>query len=252
MSEFAQQVILITGAASGIGREMVQQLLREGARVAGVDHREDALAALEAELQHPDFTWAVANVTDRPALLAAVQQLEERLGPVDRLIACAGVSFATPGDSFSSADFERMVRVNLIGVANTLEAVLPGMIQRRRGHVVAISTLASLRGMPKWAAYSASKAGLNAMFDSLRMDLRRHGISVTTICPGWIHTPLIASVKGLLPRALPVDEAVRRMLTAVRRRRRFCAFPRPYSTALRLLRCVPASLSDWCLRKFYW
>jgi NAD(P)-dependent dehydrogenase (short-subunit alcohol dehydrogenase family) len=245
MSEFAQEVILITGAASGIGRELSRQLLKEGARIAALDRQADALEELEREWKQPNFAWAAADVTDRAALHQAVQDLETRLGPVDRLIACAGIGQATPAESFPGEVFEAVIRVNLVGVANSIQAVLPGMIQRRRGHLVALSSLASFRGIPLLAGYSASKAGVNALMDSLSVELKPHGIHVSTICPGWIRTPMTTPIAEFLPRMLTVEEATRQILTAVRRRQRFTAFPARDSLMLRLLRMLPPSAGDW-------
>jgi NAD(P)-dependent dehydrogenase (short-subunit alcohol dehydrogenase family) len=245
MSEFAQEVVLITGAAGGIGRELSRQLLNEGARIAAIDRQADALEALEREWKQPNFAWAAADVTDRAALNQAVQDLEQRLGPVDRLIACAGIGQATPAESFPGEVFEAVVRVNLIGVANSIQAVLPGMIQRRRGHLVALSSLASFRGIPLLSAYSASKAGVNALMDSFCVELKPHGIHVSTICPGWIRTPMTAPIANFLPRMLTAEDAARRILMAVRRRKRFFAFPARDSLLLRVLRILPCAAGDW-------
>src|SRR5438874_3039608 len=131
MSPFSGQHILITGAASGIGRALAVRLSLEGAAIAAIDRAADGLTSLAKGLDGRPFAWAVADVTDRAGLLAAVRQVESQLGPTDRLIACAGIGRGTPVDPFSSADFEEIVRVNLIGVANVVEAVLPGMIARK-------------------------------------------------------------------------------------------------------------------------
>jgi short-subunit dehydrogenase len=245
MSQFAQEVILITGAASGIGRELSRQLLHEGARIAAIDRQAEALEALERDWKQPNLAWAAADVTDRESLSQAIQDLEQRLGPVDRLIACAGVGQATPAEAFPADVFETVVRVNLIGVANSIQAVLPGMIQRRRGHLVVLSSLASFRGIPLLSGYSASKAGVNALMDSLRVELKPYGIQVSTICPGWIRTPMTAPIANYLPRMLSVEDAARCILDAVRRRQRFTAFPRRDSFMLRLFRMLPPSVGDW-------
>src|SRR5262249_37151020 len=143
MSSFANRVVLITGAAQGIGQELARQLAVEGAVIAVIDLQGEALAKLGSEFNGKKFASAVAGVTDRPALTQAVAQLQERLGPIDVLIANAGVGKAMPALEFSAAEIERQVRVNLIGVANSVEAVLPGMLERKQGHLVAMSSLAS-------------------------------------------------------------------------------------------------------------
>ena len=153
--------------------------------------------------------WAVADVTDRAALFAAVRDLESRLGPTDLLIASAGVGMETSALNFDAAVFETVVRVNLIGVANSVAAMLPGMLERKRGHLVGLSSLASYRGLPLMAGYCASKSGLNALFDALRVELKPHGIATTTVCPGWIRTPMTANLRIPVPKMLDVTDAAR-------------------------------------------
>jgi short-subunit dehydrogenase len=244
MSPFEREVILITGAGSGLGREMARRLTALGACVAGVDRQPEALESLAEELHGRTFAAAVADVTERAALLAAVHRLEEQLGPCDRLIANAGIGRATQADPFSSADFEEIIRVNLIGVANSVEAVLPGMIERRKGHLVAISSMASYRGLPLMSAYCASKSGVNALFDSLASELRPHNIQVSTICPSWVRTPLTEQVKVKMPHLMEPEAAVDRILAVMRKRKRFHAFPMQTRMLLRLLRLLPPTWTD--------
>ncbi len=190
------------------------------------------------------FACAIADVTDRVSLFPAVQQLEKQLGPVDVLIANAGIGAETTALTFKAADFEKQIKVNLIGAANSVEAVLPGMLQRRRGHIVGMSSLASYRGLPLMWGYCASKSGLNAMLEGLRVELRPCGISVTTICPGWIRTPLTQMVNVPKPDMMEPEMAVRRIVDAIRRRKKFLAFPAKPAWQVRLLHWLPAALSD--------
>jgi NAD(P)-dependent dehydrogenase (short-subunit alcohol dehydrogenase family) len=241
-------VALVTGAGSGLGRELARQLAAEGAGVAAVDVNVDSLGTLAAEI--PALAWGVADVTDREALVRTVAGLQERLGSIDLLIANAGVGIETTAVNFRAADIETQVRVNLIGVANSIEAVLSGMLARRRGHLVAISSLASYRGLPRMAGYCASKAGVNGLMDGLRVDLAPHSIAVTTICPCWIRTPLTEKLDVPKPYMLEVEDAARRILDAIRRRRPFYAFPGPAVRRVGLLRWLPCSASDWLLHRF--
>jgi NAD(P)-dependent dehydrogenase (short-subunit alcohol dehydrogenase family) len=245
MSSFAKQVILITGAGSGIGRRLALTLAGEGAAIAAVDLRPEGLAALAAELAGKPFASAVADVTYRDAIRSAVAQVSERLGPVDVLIANAGIGIETSAQNFRAEDFEAVIRVNLIGVSNSIAAVLPQMLERRQGHIVALSSLASYRGLPRMAAYCASKAGVNALMDSLRVDLQGQGIALTTICPGWIRTPLTTNITAPMPDMLEVEDAVQRIVKAMRKRRLLVAFPRSSAFKVRLLRWLPAGWSDW-------
>jgi NAD(P)-dependent dehydrogenase (short-subunit alcohol dehydrogenase family) len=249
MDAFAKRVALVTGAGSGLGRELARSLARRGAVIAAVDLTEAPLIALADELAGSPCAWAVADVTDREALHAAVAKLQERLGPVDLLIANAGIGLETSALSFNAAAIEAQIRVNLIGVVNSIGAVLPGMLERQRGQLVAISSLASYRGLPKMAGYCASKAGVNALMDAVRVEVRPHGIEVTTVCPGWIRTPLTANIDVPKPDLLEVDEAARRIVEAIRQRRPFYAFPSRVARRVGVLRWLPTRLSDWALTR---
>jgi short-subunit dehydrogenase len=249
MDPFAGRVVLITGAASGLGRQLALELAGAGAAIAAVDVAAEPLARLPAALPGKAVATAVADVTDRPALHAAVGDLVRQLGPVDLLIANAGIGLETSADPFRAADVEAQVRVNLIGVANSIETVLPGMLERGRGHLVGISSLASYRGLPRMAGYCAGKAGINALLDALRLEVRPRGIAVTTICPGWIRTALTANIRVAQPYLMEVEDAARRIVEAIRRRRPFYAFPPPAARRVRLLRWLPCGVSDWALRR---
>ena len=246
MHSFADRVALITGAASGIGRQLAHLLSRDGARVAALDLSAAGLAALETELKAAGgrCATAVADVTDAAAVRTAVNRLEADAGPADLLIAGAGVGRETTAADFSAEVFAETIRVNLIGVANSIAAVLPGMRERRRGHLAVLSSLASYRGMPRMAAYCASKAGVNALMDSLRVELRDSGIVCTTVCPGWIRTPMTAPLALTGVPMLEVEDAAARILTALRRRRAFTAFPAGNVWLVRLLRYLPRPTAD--------
>jgi NAD(P)-dependent dehydrogenase (short-subunit alcohol dehydrogenase family) len=250
MESFANRVALITGAASGIGRQLAVTLAAEGARIAALDRQAELLDSLAAELKGKPIACAVADVTDLAAVRAAVTQLETQLGPTDLMVASAGIGIAMPAENFRGEDFAAQIQVNLIGVANAIDAVLPGMYQRRSGHLAALSSMASYRGLPHMAGYCASKAGVNSLLDALRIELEPLGISVTTICPGWIRTPLTAPLDLPDTDMMEVSEAVRRIVRALRARKSFLAFPADTTWKVRLLRHTPQPVSDWLTRQW--
>jgi short-subunit dehydrogenase len=245
----AKPVALITGAGSGIGRQLAIDLAKEDWAVSAVDLHEEALEKLAAELAGKAFAWATADVTDRVALGNAVADLEEKQGPVDLLIASAGVGFETSALAYSAQDIETIIRVNLIGVSNSIGAVLPGMIERQRGHLVALSSLASYRGIPRMAGYCASKSGVSALMEAIRVEVKPLGIAVTTICPGWIHTAMTADLDLRDQPVMAVDVAARQIRQAIRRRLPVYAFPSGAARRLGFIRWLPPSLSDWLLAR---
>lgn len=243
MTHFKDKVVLITGAASGIGRELARQLSSLGARIGGIDLQADTLATLPGELAGRPCAVATASVTDRAALNEAVRQIEAQLGPTDVLIAGAGIGRTTRATNAEQAgDADAIISINLIGMANSFYAVLPGMIERKRGQLVALSSLASIFGLPGMGAYAASKSGVNAMCDAFRIELKQHQIAVTVLCPGFIQTPMTDHLN--IPK-MELSGSVRRMVNAIARRKAYEVWPFLISCQLRFMRWLPRSLSDW-------
>ncbi|HMF17426.1 MAG TPA: SDR family NAD(P)-dependent oxidoreductase [Gemmataceae bacterium] len=245
------KVALITGAGSGIGRELARTLAAEGTAIAAIDKKSEGLAELAEEMQRQNRTmaWEVADVTDALTLRQKVGELEERLGPVDLLIANAGVGLETSALCLQPEDVTTVLQVNLLGVAHSIAAVLPGMLKRRSGHIVGISSLASYRGVPRMLAYCASKSGVNAFLEGLRVEVRPYTIAVTIICPGWVKTPMTANIRGPRLDMMEADAAAKLIVAAIRKRRKFFAFPNSLAWRLRLLRWLPCAVSDWLIAK---
>jgi short-subunit dehydrogenase len=246
------RVAVVTGAASGIARALCPLLGREGARLGLLDRNTEGLASLAAELRADGVSCATAtvDVRDREAVRSAVGSVADALGPVDLLVACAGITGTTLVDELAVEKTEAILQVNLLGVAYAIDAVLPGMLARGCGQIVALASLAGCRGMPFSAAYSASKAALAAYLESLRPALRRRGVLVTTVFPGFVRTPLMQSAKVQPPVPLMEPEAAARyVLRAILRRRRVYSFPLSTSLIVRFLCALPAGLYDWMMSR---
>ncbi|HTU88757.1 MAG TPA: SDR family NAD(P)-dependent oxidoreductase [Gemmataceae bacterium] len=244
---FAGQVAVITGASSGIGWALARMLAAEGCKVGLTARRSEQLADLAGRIEKAggSVAFAVADVAERTQAVAAIHDIAARLGPVDLLVANAGVGAPTTVEPFNVGDIEKQFRVNVLGVIYSLEAVLPEMLQRRRGHVAAISSLAAYKGLPGESAYTSSKAALNVFMDGLRVQLRSKGIAVTTICPGFVQTPMTETNEFKMPWLLTADEAARRIVRALKRKRKVYNFP--WQTAL-LMKCTRWA-PDWLLER---
>jgi short-subunit dehydrogenase len=244
---FAKQVAVITGASSGIGWALARELAAQGCRVGLVARRAEKLQALTEEICAGAGTaaWAAADVGDRAQTLAAIHQLAEQLGAIDLLIANAGVGMPTNLDPMNMADIEQMFRVNTFGVIYAIEAVLPEMLRRRQGHIAAVSSLAAYKGMPGESAYCASKAAVNCYLEGLRIHLRDKGIAVTTLCPGFVRTPMTVVNDFHMPWLLEAGEAARRIVRALGRRRKVYDFPWQTSVLMKLTHWLP----DWVLAR---
>lgn len=244
---FANKVAVITGASSGIGWALAKELARHQCRVGLVARRKDLLDQLAAEIRQAGgvVACACADVAERTPTLEAIHSLRQELGPIDLLVANAGVGAPTHLEPINIDQVEKMFRVNLMGVIYSIEAVLPEMLQRGSGHLAAVSSLAAYKGLPGESAYCASKAAVNAYLEGLRIQLRGRGVAVTTICPGFIKTPMTAVNDFKMPWLMTADKAARRIVRALRRRRKVYNFPWQTTLLMKMTRWLP----DWLVGK---
>ena len=217
-------VAVVTGASSGIGRATAVRLAERGYRVGLLARRRAELDSAAEDIRGAGGRAfvAAADVTDLEALKGAVDAIERDLGPVDLLVANAGFAAPTRLDPLNVAEVETTIRVNLLGVIYSVGAVLPGMLARGRGHLLAVSSLAAFKGLPGESAYCASKAGVNAYMEGLRIALRRRGVVVTTVCPGFVRTAMTESAPmdtSATPFEMSADAAARRIVRAATRGR---------------------------------
>lgn len=236
------QNVLITGASSGIGRAVAKSIASRGARVFVAARRVEMLESLVGEIAAAGGrAEAIAmDVSDADAHEAAVRELDGR-APLDLVIANAGISGTSSGTNIDWKTVRRCIDVNLTGAAATICGALPGMVARKRGHVSAVSSLAGWRGLPGSAAYSASKAGIIAFLESLRVDLDGSGVAVTAICPGFVKTDMTAKMKNL-PFLMDVERASEIIVGSLLARDWMCAFPTPTALGMRALTWMPSSL----------
>ena len=244
--DWTQKVVLITGASSGIGRALALELGKRGARLGLTARRAEELSRVAEEVSRAGGQALAlpADVRRAGDINGVAERMREKWGRVDVLVANAGMSTTTAGTHLDATEAGDVIAVNVIGVVNSVAAVLPDMVKRGDGHLVAISSLASFRGMPKSGPYSASKAAVNTFFESMRVDLRRSGVAVTVIHPGFIRTPMTANRKKKLPFLLEADDAACRIVKAVERRARTYAFPWQLASLVRVIRHMPGALYD--------
>lgn len=244
-------VTFLTGASSGLGEALAPRLARDGETVVLTARRRESLEALAARIRDEGGKALpiALDVGDHDAVIEAVRRVEREVGPVERMICNAGIGDAMRATDFRAAEVRRVYETNVFGVANCLEAVLPGMIERRRGHVVGVSSLAGYRGLPGSAAYASSKAAVSNMLEGLRIELAGFGVAVTTICPGFVKTPMTERNRHPMPFLMELDEAAELMHEAIRDRVTHCAFPWQLATVVRAGKLLPDALYDRALRK---
>jgi len=236
---------LVTGASSGIGRGLALALGRRGAHVVVAARRRDRLDELVAEIAAAGGTAEALtlDVADADATHAAVREADARR-PLDFIVANAGIGGITPGKKLDWARVKAILETNLVGGAATIAGAVPGMVARGDGRIVAVASVAGFRGLPRFGAYSASKAGLITFCESLRIDLHGTGVSVTTVCPGYVQTELLTPGKSH-PFVVSVDEAVDTILRAADARDAVCTFPAPIVAGMRAAQLLPRSLYEF-------
>ncbi len=234
------RIAWITGASTGIGRALALRLVRDGWRIAASARNSDALSSLAASSEA--IRAFPLDVTDAAATARISAEIQRELGPVDLAVINAGTDARTPATDFDSAVVRRVIEVNLLGAANTLAAAMPEMIHRRSGHLAIVASVAGYRGLPRAAAYSASKAGLIALAEGLKFDLDRHAVKIQVINPGFVRTPLTDRNDFAMPFLMDAEEAAERIVRGLAGSAFEIAFPRRFAWMLKLLGCLPDRL----------
>lgn len=245
----ANRVAVVTGASSGIGWELVKLLAGRGWAVGAIARRQDRLDALVREISAAGGKAAAASadIVDRQQTLAAFRFLRDALGPVDLMIANAGFGVPTHIEPINMDEIEATFQINTMGVIYSIEAVLPEMLERRQGHLAAVSSLASYLGIPGESAYCASKAAVNTYMEGLRVHLRDRGVHVTTVCPGFIHTPMTAHNTFRMPFVMNADRAAHLIVRALERRKKVYNFPWQTHLLMKAATWFP----DWLLQRVF-
>src|SRR3954454_12009637 len=241
------RVPLITGAGSGIGAELARQLAARGMRLALIDVNGEALAAVAAGL--PGAETAVADVRDAEALTEAIDALAARCGGIDVCVANAGIATGGPLRLVGPDTVEDTIEVNLLGVWRTVRAALPHVLARR-GHLLLISSAAAVLPSGGLGAYSAAKAGVEALGRSLRIEVRHHGVTVQVAYYLFLNTPMVAAGEhspvfaaarqrpaGPIGKVWPLEPAIARTVASIEKRSRAVSHP-PGLRALFMLRAL--------------
>lgn len=245
-------LVFITGASSGIGQALAAHYLRAGWRLALVARRGPAMQSwLHARGAHAHGHGVyAADVAEPGAMAAAARECLKRQGLPDVVIANAGISIGM--DTGSARDLDVLARTlatNVTGLAATFQPFIAPMRQRGRGRLVAVASVAGVRGLPGQAAYCASKAAAISYGESLRSELAGSGVSVLTLCPGFIATPLTARNRYPMPFLLTADEFARRAARAIASRAAYRVIPWPMALVARALPLLPDGLFDRLLAR---
>lgn len=229
--------VWITGASTGIGRDLALQLAARGLLVAASARSADKLAELARG--NDRIRAYPLDVTDRAAVHETVRAISVDLGPIDLAILNAGVWHPMKASEFDAGRAVESIDINYIGIVNALEPLISDMIAARKGHIALVASVAGYRGLPMAAAYAPSKAAIVSLAEVLRLELSRHGVKVSLINPGFVETPMTAVNTFPMPFILKPDDAARRIIRGLDRGKFEIAFPWQLVAILKLLRVLP-------------
>ena len=236
--------IFITGASSGLGEALARHYASADSTIGLAARRKDLLEKLASTLPGRTSVHPL-DVGDSDAIQQAADAFIARYGVPDLVIANAGISVGTAGEDIAdNAKLQRVLQVNVVGMAATLAAFAPEMKKAGRGTLVGISSVAGFRGLPGSGAYCASKAAATTWLESLRVELASSGVSVVTICPGFIDTPMTQVNRYRMPFLISSEEAARRFARAIAARRRLAVIPWQMAIVGSLMRALPAWAYD--------
>lgn len=241
------RAVFITGGTTGMGMELAKLYLSQGWKV-GVCGRDRKKFDENFTAHRDNVSFYPLDVADRTELKAAVQDFSRSIG-LDLMIANAGIGYKF---KTKVPDFEysyKMVHVNLLGVMYAFEAALDVMIPRQKGHLVVVSSIAGFNGLPGVSAYSATKAAVQKYAESLHLDMRQFNIHVTTLCPGFVETPLTASNHHVMPFIMKAPRAAEVMARAIEKKKMIYSFPFFFSSIVRLLSMLPRPIYRFLMTK---
>ena len=236
--------VFLTGASSGIGEALARHYAGTGAVLGLFARRGEALRSLQRSLPSASEAYP-GDVRDLDCVRAAAEDFMGRHGVPDIVIANAGVSYGTLTEiAKDAAVFRETLEVNVLGLVHTFHPFVEPMRKRGTGSLAGIASVAGLRGLPGASAYSASKAAAIRYLEALRVELHGSGVQVTTICPGFIATPMTERNPYPMPFIIAADDAARRFARVIAARRAYAVVPWQMAIVGRLLALVPNPLFD--------
>lgn len=242
------RTVWITGGSSGIGKELARLMGNEARYVAvsarSIDKLESAAAMHAAIHAHP------LDVTDEEAVERCVVDIEAAAGPINLAVLNAGAWTLMSVTEFDLRSVRTGLDVNHMGVMNCLNAVLPRMLERGRGHIAIVASVAGYRGLPRSLAYGPTKAALINLAETLNTELAPRGITVSLVNPGFVDTPMTRENPFPMPGLMTAEDAAQKMLKGLKAGKFEIVFPAGFGLAMKLLRVLPNPLYFWFVRRF--
>jgi short-subunit dehydrogenase len=238
--------VFITGASSGLGAALARAYAQRGTTLGLLARRADKLQELAQTLSTSTSACYAVDVTQFESLHSALQRHLQEHGCPDIVIANAGVSAGTLTEFVEDLEvFNQILQTNLTAMVATFQPFIEAMKTRGSGTLVGLASVAGVRGLPGAGAYSASKAGVIAYLESLRLELAPHGIRVLTIAPGYIDTPMTQHNPYPMPFLMPAHVFAEKAVQVIARQKKMSVIPWQMGWVARLLRWLPIACYDW-------
>ena len=244
--QLSNKVVLITGASSGIGYSLSKLLFKEGASVILIARRKELLLELKSFATDQNKVEVIeSDVANTEEVKKVFEKTIEKFGRIDVAILNAGVSGRSPISDFKTSLAKKIFDVNVFGIINFLELLIPYFIEKRNGMIVGVSSLADARGYAQSGFYCSSKSAATKLLESVRVELKPHNIKVLTVKPGFVKTPMTDKNEFHMPFLMDVDKAAKIILKGIKKEKRIIQFPFPIVISSRLIRILPNFLFDW-------
>lgn len=242
-SYFHEKTVLITGASSGIGRSLAEEIVPTASCVWLCGRRSEVLE--EMARTNESFRVCSFDISDRESVKSSLSEVSH----VDIVICNAGTCEYVDYPAFESEVIEHVFRTNLFGTMYVLEALLPILRCSLTPHLVVVSSSVAYLPLPRAEAYGASKAALNYFLDALRISMGEDAFPVTTVCPGFVRTPLTDRNDFPMPMIIEPEDAARAICMGIAQQRSEIHFPKAFTSTLKLLAFLPKVVQRWILKR---
>lgn len=244
---FDEKTILITGASSGIGKAVVYNLAQKNCRLAICSRNEHKLNEIRNDLSsiNNKILPVKCDVAIKDSVDNAHSRIISEFGEIDIAILNSGIGKTGTPETFNSKDAEDIINTNLLGIVYWIEKILPQMLLRKDGIIAGVSSLADNRGFSGSGFYTSSKAAVSIFLEGLRIELKKKGISVFTIKPGFVRTPMTDQNKFEMPFLMEPDKAAELIIKGMEKEKKIIQFPFPTVLITRLIGLLPQSVYEF-------
>jgi short-subunit dehydrogenase len=245
--KFSGKTIILTGASGGIGLELSKALANHKCNIALLSRRKEITDKLAADLANTGskILSLKCDVTIKEDVKTCFDTIMREFGSIDSAILGAGVGFRTEVEEFSSEIAYKTFAVNVFGITNFLELLVPYFIKKKEGMIVGISSLADVRGFPNSAFYCSSKAAATILLESTRVELKKYNIKVLTVKPGFVKTPMTDQNEFKMPLLMSAKKAAEIIINGIQKEKTIIEFPLPTAIGSKILGLLPNSMFDF-------